>query len=124
MSAGTEIALGIERVGALEALFDVADIVSLHCPLTAETKGMIGAEAFRRMKPNAILINTARGEIVDVSALIAAIRAGEIAGAGIDVLPTEPPNRHRRDRSRLSRSQSCGDRRPPHLDAPRRLVEP
>ena len=92
VSAGTEIAIGIERVSALEALLDVADIVSLHCPLTAETKGMIGAEAFRRMKSSAILINTARGEIVDVSAMIAAIRGGEIAGAGIDVLPTEPPN--------------------------------
>jgi phosphoglycerate dehydrogenase-like enzyme len=92
ISAGTEIAIGIERVGALEALLDIADIVSLHCPLSAETKGMIGAEAFRRMKSDAILINTARGEIVDVQAMIAAIRQGEIAGAGIDVLPTEPPD--------------------------------
>jgi len=92
VSAGTEIAIGIERVGSLEALLGVADIVSLHCPLTAETKGMIGAEAFRRMKPDAILVNTARGEIVDVPALIAAIRQGQIAGAGIDVLPAEPPN--------------------------------
>jgi phosphoglycerate dehydrogenase-like enzyme len=55
---------------------------------------MIGAEAFRRMKSSAILINTARGEVVDVPALIAAIRAGDIGGAGIDVLPTEPPNPH------------------------------
>ena len=77
---------------ALEALLDAADVVNLHCPLTAETEGMIGAEAFRRMNPNTILINTARGEIVDVPAMIAAIRRGEIAGAGIDVLPTEPPN--------------------------------
>jgi phosphoglycerate dehydrogenase-like enzyme len=53
---------------------------------------MIGAEAFRRLKSDAILINTARGEIVDVPALIAAIRQGQIAGAGIDVLPAEPPN--------------------------------
>jgi phosphoglycerate dehydrogenase-like enzyme len=92
ISAGTEIAIGIERVGSPEALLDAADIVSLHCPLTAETKNMIGAEAFRRMKSDAILINTARGEIVDVPALIAAIREGQIAGAGIDVLPAEPPN--------------------------------
>jgi phosphoglycerate dehydrogenase-like enzyme len=92
VSAGTEIAIGIERVGALEALLDIADVVSLHCPLSAETRGMIGAEAFRRMKSNAILINTARGEIVDAAAMIAAIRQGEIAGAGIDVLSTEPPN--------------------------------
>ena len=92
VSAGTEIAIGIERVGSLEALLEVADVVSLHCPLTAETKEMIGAEAFRRMKPSAILINTARGQIVDVAALMAAIRSGVIGGAGIDVLPTEPPN--------------------------------
>ena len=92
VSAGTEIAIGIERVSALEALLDVADVVSLHCPLTSETKGMINAEAFRRMKSNAILINTARGAIVDVAAMIAAIRHGEIAGAGIDVLPAEPPH--------------------------------
>ena len=92
VSAGTEIAIGIERVASLEALLEVADVVSLHCPLTAETKEMIGAEAFRRMKPTAILINTARGQIVDVAALIAAIRSGVIGGAGIDVLPIEPPN--------------------------------
>ena len=92
VSAGTEIAIGIERVSALDALLDVADVVSLHCPLTSETKGMINAEAFRRMKSNANLINTARGAIVDVAALIAAIRHGEIAGAGIDVLPAEPPH--------------------------------
>ena len=94
VSAGTEIAIGIERVGSLEALLEAADVVSLHCPLTAETRRMIGAEAFRRMKSSAILINTARGEVVDVPALIAAIRAGDIGGAGIDVLPTEPPNPH------------------------------
>jgi phosphoglycerate dehydrogenase-like enzyme len=92
VSAGTELAIGIERVGSLEALLDAADVVSLHCPLTAETNGMIGAEAFRRMKSTAILINTARGQLVDVPALIAAIHQGEIGGAGIDVLPTEPPN--------------------------------
>ena len=94
VSAGTEIAIGIERVGSLEALLDAADVVSLHCPLTAETSRMIGAEAFRRMKSTAILINTARGQLVDVPALIAAIREGDIGGAGIDVLPTEPPNRN------------------------------
>jgi phosphoglycerate dehydrogenase-like enzyme len=92
VSAGTEIAIGIERVGSLEALLEVADVVSLHCPLTAETSQMIGAESFRRMKSTAILINTARGQLVDVPALIAAVRERIIGGAGIDVLPTEPPN--------------------------------
>ena len=91
-SAGTEIAIGIERLDALEELLRAADVVSLHCPLNAETRGMIDAKAFRRMRSNAILINTARGQIVDVAAMIAAIREGLIAGAGIDVLPTEPPN--------------------------------
>jgi phosphoglycerate dehydrogenase-like enzyme len=92
VSAGTEIAIGIERLDMLEELLGVADVVSVHCPLNAETRGMIDAKAFRRMRSNAILINTARGQIVDVAAMIAAIREGVIAGAGIDVLPTEPPN--------------------------------
>ena len=92
VSAGTEIAIGIERLRALEELLEVADIVSLHCPLNAETRGMIDAKALRRMRSDAILVNTARGQIVDIAALIAAIREGVIGGAGIDVLPTEPPN--------------------------------
>ncbi|HEY3623155.1 MAG TPA: C-terminal binding protein [Roseiarcus sp.] len=92
VSAGTEIAIGIERLGSLEALLEIADVVSLHCPLSDETRGMIGAEAFRRMKSNAILINTARGQVVDVPVMIAAIREGVIGGAGIDVLPKEPPD--------------------------------
>ena len=92
VTAGTEIAIGIERLNSLEELLGVADVVTLHCPLTAETRGMIGAEAFRQMRSNAILINTARGQVVDVAAMIAAIREGRIGGAGVDVLPTEPPN--------------------------------
>jgi phosphoglycerate dehydrogenase-like enzyme len=92
VSAGTEIAIGIERLYSLEELLGVADVVTLHCPLTAETRGMIGVEAFRQMRSNAILINTARGQVVDVAAMIAAIREGRIGGAGVDVLPTEPPN--------------------------------
>jgi phosphoglycerate dehydrogenase-like enzyme len=75
-------------VGSLEALLDAADVVSLHCPLTAETSRRIGVEAFRRMKSTATLINTARGQLMDVPALIAAIREGDIG----DALPTEPPN--------------------------------
>ena len=124
VSAGTEIAIGIERVGSLEALLDVADVVSLHCPLSAETKGMIGAEAFRRMRSNAILINTARGQIVDIAAMIAAIRDGVIAGAGIDVLPTEPPNPN--DEIAVAyrdlRAAGIADRLDP--DAARRMGEP
>ena len=68
-----------------------ADVVSLHCPLTAETKHMIGAAELKRMKPDALLINTARGGLVDGAALAAALKQGTIGGAGIDVLPVEPP---------------------------------
>ena len=89
--AGMEIAAGVERIDRLEALLQVADVVSLHCPLTDETCNLINARTLRQMKPDAILINTARGAVVDVPALLAALKAGVIAGAGIDVLPVEPP---------------------------------
>jgi glycerate dehydrogenase len=72
-------------------LLRTADIVSLHCPSTAATRGMIGAAQLALMKPNAILINTARGALVDSAALADALRERRLAGAGIDVLPQEPP---------------------------------
>jgi glycerate dehydrogenase len=68
-----------------------SDIVSLHCPLLPETQNLIGAAEFRRMKRHAILINTARGGLVDSRALVDALREGRLAGAGIDVLREEPP---------------------------------
>jgi len=68
-----------------------ADVVSLHCPLTPETQGLIGATELRAMKSSALLINTARGGLVDEAALVAALREGWIAGAGFDVLTKEPP---------------------------------
>ena len=67
-----------------------ADVISLHCPLTEETRSMIGAEAFAAMKPGAILINTARGGIVEHAALVEALRSGRLRGAGLDVFPDEP----------------------------------
>ena len=91
LPSGTEIAVGVERTGSLEALLAASDVVSLHAPLTPETRGMIGKAALKAMKRDAILINTARGAIVDTAALIAGLAAGDIAGAGIDVLPQEPP---------------------------------
>ena len=76
---------------SLEALLSRADLVSLHCPLTKETKGMIGKEQLALMKKEAILINTARGAVVDSEALAQALTKGEIAGAACDVFEMEPP---------------------------------
>lgn len=80
------------RHDSLEALLEEADIVSLHCPLTSETRGLIGAAQLARMKPDSILVNTARGAMVDLDALAAALRAGRPGGAALDVLPAEPPD--------------------------------
>lgn len=75
----------------LSELLQKADIVSLHCPLTEETRHLIGAEQLALMKPGALLINTARGGIVDELALYEALREGHLGGAGMDVLAQEPP---------------------------------
>ncbi|HKZ74713.1 MAG TPA: NAD(P)-dependent oxidoreductase [Steroidobacteraceae bacterium] len=75
----------------LHDLLREVDVLSLHCPLTPATQGMIGARELALMKPDAILINTARGALVDVAALADALRARRIGGAAIDVLPQEPP---------------------------------
>lgn len=75
----------------LEELLSWVDILSLHCPLAENTRHLIGKAELQRMRPDALLINTARGGIVDEAALAAALRAGQIAGAGIDVLSQEPP---------------------------------
>jgi D-3-phosphoglycerate dehydrogenase / 2-oxoglutarate reductase len=76
---------------ALDTLLSEADYVSVHCPLTAETRHLIGAAQLARMKPSAYLINMARGPIVDQAALVQALRAGQIAGAALDVQELEPP---------------------------------
>jgi glycerate dehydrogenase len=76
---------------SLEQLFEEADIVSLHCPLTPQTEKLVNAERLGMMKPSAFLINTARGTLVDEAALAAALYNGKIAGAGLDVLAKEPP---------------------------------
>ncbi|MCD1294372.1 glycerate dehydrogenase [Methanocella sp. CWC-04] len=82
-------ALGLEFVD-LDTLLARSDIVTLHLPLTSKTEHMIGAREIARMKPTAILINTARGKIVDERALISALKEKRIAGAGLDVFETEP----------------------------------
>jgi glycerate dehydrogenase len=87
---GTGTAIGVDRV-PFESLLAEADIVSLHCPLTPATRNLIGTAELARMRPDALLINTARGALIDSQALLAALRAGRLGGAGIDVLPTEPP---------------------------------
>lgn len=81
----------IDKSVSLEELLKTSDIVSLHTPLTPETKGMIGEKELKMMKPSAILINTARGQVVDNAALARALNAGEIFGAGLDVFDMEPP---------------------------------
>jgi glycerate dehydrogenase len=75
----------------LPTILRESDVITLHVPLTPQTRGMIGADQLRAMKPGAILINTARGGLVDEQALADALRAGVIAGAGFDVLTAEPP---------------------------------
>ncbi len=75
----------------LPELLARADVISLHCPLTRETRGLIGSDELGQMRADAILINTARGGIVDEKALAAALRQGRLGGAGIDVLAEEPP---------------------------------
>ncbi|MDX1404435.1 MAG: D-2-hydroxyacid dehydrogenase [Woeseiaceae bacterium] len=75
----------------LEEVLRACDVLSLHCPLTDETRGLIGAHELKLMKPTAILINTARGGLIDTAALAEALSDGTIAAAAIDVLPDEPP---------------------------------
>jgi glycerate dehydrogenase len=82
--------LQVPRIG-FGALLARADYLSLHCPLTEETTGLIGAAALARMRRGAILINTARGALVEPAALLAALEDGQLGGAGIDVLDVEPP---------------------------------
>jgi phosphoglycerate dehydrogenase-like enzyme len=89
---GADLAHGHRRVASLESLLTESDVVSLHCPLVEETRHMIDDEAVAAMKPGSLLINTARGGLVDLGALERGMRKGTIAGAGLDVLPAEPPD--------------------------------
>jgi len=82
-------AAGVESVDFYE-LLTVADFVSVHAPLTEQTRGLFDARAFARMKPGAVLVNTARGPLVDQNALIAALDSGQIGGAALDVVESEP----------------------------------
>jgi glycerate dehydrogenase len=78
---------------SFDELLTRSDVISLHCPLNDDTRGLFGADEFLKMKNDAVLINTARGGLVDSAALAEALRCGQIAAAAIDVLPKEPPVR-------------------------------
>ncbi len=80
------------RSVSLDELLTESDFVSIHCPLTPETRRLIGSAEIEKMKRDAILINTSRGPVIDEPALIAALKTGRIAGAGLDVLDPEPPD--------------------------------
>jgi len=88
---GTEKALGIRRVDSIEALVRKAFVLSLHTPLTPETKQIINAETIAKMPRGGYIVNTSRGAVADPHAVLDAITTGHLAGAGLDVLPTEPP---------------------------------
>ncbi len=83
---------GVEFAKSLDDLLARADVVTLHLPLTAETRGLIGEGQLRRMRPGSYLINAARGPVVDEAALIRALEDGHLAGAGVDVFDPEPPD--------------------------------
>ena len=85
-----EDAAGVEAV-ALDDLFATADVISLHCPLTPDTRQVVDRRRLALMKPTALLVNTSRGPLVDEAALAEALNAGRIGGAGLDVLAVEPP---------------------------------
>jgi phosphoglycerate dehydrogenase-like enzyme len=88
---GAELALGIGRAATLEDLLRQTDTLSIHSPLTRETRGLLGHEQLSLLPKGAVVVNTARGPIIDVDALLALLRSGHIAAAGLDVLPVEPP---------------------------------
>lgn len=89
---GYEKSLGIERVRELNTAIENADVVTFHTPLNDETRGLADEEFFEKLKNDSIVINTARGEIIQLDALYTALRSGSIKAAGLDVLESEPPN--------------------------------
>ncbi len=88
---GSELGVGVARAATLEALLEQTDTLSIHAPLTPETRGIIGTKALAMLPKGAVLVNTARGPIVDIDAVAAALKSGQLAGAGLDVVPVEPP---------------------------------
>lgn len=112
---------GVTRARDLDQLFAECDVVSLHCPLTDQTRCLVNRDRLALMKPTAILINTSRGQLVDEQALADALNQGRLFAAGLDVLPLEPP----KDGSPLLSARNCYIT--PHLgwasnEARRRLI--
>jgi phosphoglycerate dehydrogenase-like enzyme len=88
---GSELAIGVERCRSLEALLARTDVLSVHAPLTKETRNLIGARQIGLLRPQAVLVNTARGPIVDLDGIYEHLKSGHLAAAGLDVVPIEPP---------------------------------
>ena len=88
---GYDRAVGIARAKTLDALLAQSDVLSIHCPLTRSTRGLIGERELRLLPKDAVVVNTARGPILDLDALERCLRDNHLAGAGLDVIPVEPP---------------------------------
>ena len=88
---GVELGLGIERAATLGALLAQTDTLSVHTPLTRETRGMLGMRELSLLPKGAVVVNTARGAIIDIDALAALLKSGHLAGVGLDEVPVEPP---------------------------------
>lgn len=91
---GADKAVGVERVRSLDELLQRSDVVSLHCPLNGETRHLIAERELVLMKPGAFIVNTARGAVIQKTAVLAALRSGHLAGAGLDVVEDEPLRTH------------------------------
>ena len=95
VSNGMFRALDVERVDSLAELLSRVDAVSMHCPLSSETRGMINVEVIAQAQPGLIFVNTARGGLIEsLDVIESGLRSGQLAGAGLDVLPEEPPGDH------------------------------
>ena len=92
---GVDKSLGVERAKTMEALFRRANVLSLHSPCTRETRGMVGYDLLSLLPPGAVLVNTSRGEVLNLDAVERCLKENILAGAGLDVLPEEPINEDR-----------------------------
>lgn len=88
---GVELGLGIQRAATLEELLSQTDTLSVHTPLTRETRGLLGLKELSLLPRGAVVVNTARGPIIDIDALATLLKSGHLAGVGLDVVPVEPP---------------------------------